>query len=71
MNRKPRYIIVTDIEEYPACINADFFLSAIRYKNNNGSMYTRLKWIGPGMDSPEELKVLDTPQQIYEKLKRT
>lgn len=62
--------MVTDIEEYPACINADSFLSAIRYKNSNGSMYTRLKFIVPGMDSPDELKVLDTPQQIYEKLKR-
>ena len=69
MDRKSRYIIVTDIEEYPACINADSFVSAIRYKKENGSMYTRLKYIKSGMTEPDELKVLDTPQEIYSKLK--
>lgn len=62
--------MVTDIEEYPACIDADSFISAIRYKRENGSMFTKLKYIKSGMTAPDELKVLDTPQEIYSKLKR-
>lgn len=68
MNRNPHYILVTDIENYPACINADAFMSAIQYKRENGSMFTKLKYIKPGMTVPDELKVLDSPKAIYRKL---